>query len=416
MRVLWFSVTPSLYNDETNEHGGGGWIAALERILTSSHTIELGVAFLNNKAGNRRVVKNNTVYYPMYIKRSFLQRIYDKFSYKNIDPLILEQCVECIEDFKPDIIQIFGSEFCFGMLTKYTNKPIVIHMQGCFPPYNNAQYPPGISPLSYALTFWNSPKKLIGLFLRSHLFNERSNREEFILSNNSYFMGRTRWDKALVKLYSPKANYFYCTEALREEFYKSNSWKKTNDKIFRIVSVGAGHLLKGYDVVLKAAKLLKNHSELTFEWILVGPQTASLKSIEKLTKIKCSAVNVVAVGKKTADELVQILLRSDLFVHSSYIDNSSNAICEAQYLGLPIIATNSGGTPSLFPSKYDNSLLVPTNDPYYLASKILEMAYDSNKLMMASCLNFSEAHDRHNPEVIKMSLIDIYEKIINHHN
>ena len=33
MRILWFSVTPSLFNPHTNKHNGGGWIASLEQII-----------------------------------------------------------------------------------------------------------------------------------------------------------------------------------------------------------------------------------------------------------------------------------------------------------------------------------------------------------------------------------------------
>ena len=50
MKVLWFSVTPSLFSGETNKHNGGGWIASLERIVSSRSDINLGIAFTYNKA------------------------------------------------------------------------------------------------------------------------------------------------------------------------------------------------------------------------------------------------------------------------------------------------------------------------------------------------------------------------------
>ena len=46
MRVLWFSVTPSLYRSFSNSHNGGGWIASLENIVRSVQSISLGVAFI----------------------------------------------------------------------------------------------------------------------------------------------------------------------------------------------------------------------------------------------------------------------------------------------------------------------------------------------------------------------------------
>ena len=64
MRVLWFSVTPSLFNPHTNEHNGGGWIASLEQIIRTEENIQLGVAF-NFSDDHFRYEKNDVVYYPI---------------------------------------------------------------------------------------------------------------------------------------------------------------------------------------------------------------------------------------------------------------------------------------------------------------------------------------------------------------
>lgn len=59
------------------------------------------------------------------------------------DKIIIADCLKVIEDFKPDIIHVFGSEWGFGLVEKYVDIPVVIHMQGSLPPYVNASYPPG---------------------------------------------------------------------------------------------------------------------------------------------------------------------------------------------------------------------------------------------------------------------------------
>lgn len=68
---------------------------------------------------------------------------YDKNIRRRKDKAILAYCLNIIEDFQPDIIHVFGSEWCFGLVEKYTNIPVVIHMQGSLPPYANAAFPPG---------------------------------------------------------------------------------------------------------------------------------------------------------------------------------------------------------------------------------------------------------------------------------
>ena len=66
----------------------------------------------------------------------------------------------------------------------------------------------------------------------------------------------------------------------------------------------------------------------------------------------------------------------------------------------------------LFASDYDATLLVPTNDPYYLASKIYELTSNEEKMLAASKSNISIAETRHNPNNIKKSLLETYESII----
>ena len=131
MRILWFSVTPSLYNPNSNFHNGGGWIASLEQIVRKEKAIELGVAFCFEADSWRHEVDGVT-YYTIGSKKNSL-----------------DSYLEIIEDFKPDLIQIFGSENEFGAICANTNVPVVIHMQGCLPPYHNALFPVGMNSYDF---------------------------------------------------------------------------------------------------------------------------------------------------------------------------------------------------------------------------------------------------------------------------
>ena len=74
MRVLWFSVTPSLFNPHTNRHNGGGWIASLEQIIRTEQSIQLGVAFEFPDNHFCRD-KDGVVYYPVQCKkRSWIKK------------------------------------------------------------------------------------------------------------------------------------------------------------------------------------------------------------------------------------------------------------------------------------------------------------------------------------------------------
>ena len=112
MRILWFSVTPSLFNPRSNGHNGGGWIASLEQIVRKNKEIELGVAF-NFPDNDFKYEKDGVSYYPIPTrKRSMASRLFGKEdNRKNITKYL-----HIIEDFKPDLIQIFGSENDFGYI------------------------------------------------------------------------------------------------------------------------------------------------------------------------------------------------------------------------------------------------------------------------------------------------------------
>lgn len=415
MRILWFSVTPSLYNDQHNQHNGGGWIESLERIVKKHEEIQLGIAFCTgNDKEPFKTEREGTVYYPMKVHRSFLQRQKDRFSSKELDDVILKKCINVIEDFNPDAIHVFGSEWCFGLVKEYTDIPVVIHMQGCWPPYRNAGFPPGFSMMEKRMRMFFHPKKLINSFLSEHLSKERALREEHILRINDSYMGRTRWDKALTFLYNNQSHYYYCSEALRLPIVQeTKKWNSSSTSKLTLVTIGAGHTLKGYDMVLKTARILKENMNYPFEWILCGPTVSNMKIYEQKTEIRCKDVCVKPLGRCSADEIKDNLLKSSLYVHPSYIDNSPNSVCEAQFLGLPIIATYVGGVPSLFSKSYPQDMLVPTNDPYYLAAKIIEVASDKKLQISMSEMNLNIAEKRHSDESIYKDLMFCYTSIIN---
>lgn len=87
-----------------------------------------------------------------------------------------------------------------------------------------------------------------------------------------------------------------------------------------------------------------------------------------MEKLKFADNSIEFLGILSEDELKNTLLSSDIYVHTAYIDNSPNALCEAMILGLPCIASYVGGISSLMKNG-ESGILVPVNEPYYLAGK-----------------------------------------------
>ena len=411
MRVLWFSVTPSLFNPYSNTHNGGGWIASLEQIVRGMPEIELGVSFyFRTDCG---VYENDGVKY--YTLPNDSRGTLAKWWKPEKTEERVARYLKIIVDFKPDIIQIFGSENDFGLICDKTDVPVVIHIQGSMPPYHNALFPIGMN--SYDFIFGSGLKlnrRIIGL-RSDRAFRRKADREVAIFKSCHHFMGRTEWDHNLVRLFNPDASYYHCEEALRDSFISSDKkWCGSANGKVKIISVISNPWYKGADLILKTAQLLSRHTDLDIEWNIFG--VSDIGFYERKYGIKAVDVNVNVRGAVDKDTLVNELCSSTCYVHSSYIDNSPNSLCEAQYLGVPAIATNVGGISSLVEDG-KTGLLFPANDPYTLAAIIKHTVTDNHaKMQYLSENEKSIAIARHNPQKISDNLLLIYQSIINRHN
>lgn len=390
MRILWFSVTPSLFNPYTNSHNGGGWIASLEQIIRQVSEIKLGIAF--NFA-------DNTFCYDQ-----------DRVRYYPITNGGLESYMQIIADFQPDLIQIFGSENQFGEICGKTDIPIVIHIQGCLPPYHNALFPVGMSPIDFLIhKGLNWRYRYMGL--RSEpAFRKNAEREIQTIQNCKYFMGRTDWDRGLIDLFNPDATYFHCEEALRDSFINGQKqwiWKGDNKK--QIISVISRPWYKGCDLILKTAQLLQRFTDLHFEWKVYG--ISEIRFFEHKYGINADDVHVKVMGTASQEELVEAICTASCYVHTSYIDNSPNSLCEAQILGAPVLATHVGGISSLIRDG-QSGILFPSNDPYTLASLIKRVLHEKELAESLGSEARKQALLRHDPEHIKQTLVNIYKQII----
>ena len=108
---------------------------------------------------------------------------------------------------------------------------------------------------------------------------------------------------------------------------------------------------------------------------------------------------------------MQLLCSSTMYVHTAYVENSPNSICEAQCLGLPVVSTNVGGIASLVRQDVDG-ILVAANDPWQMTDAILELYKDQDRLRRYSESSRAFALSRHNDENIKKQLIDCYQAIL----
>jgi len=107
-----------------------------------------------------------------------------------------------------------------------------------------------------------------------------------------------------------------------------------------IISVANLIPYKDYFTVFKSLSYLKKKG-VSFRYMAIGegPMRKQLETEIKNLKL---TKEVILMGR--TDKVQQYLKAADLFVHSSEGEGCSNAILEAMAAGLPVIASNTGGT------------------------------------------------------------------------
>ena len=133
---------------------------------------------------------------------------------------------------------------------------------------------------------------------------------------------------------------------------------------------------------------------------------------ESIFRKKFRNCNIVFLGVFSEAGLIKSLKEADIFVHPSYIDNSPNSLCEAQMLGMPVIATNVGGVATLI-DHGTTGMLVPANAPYELAHSIALLAKDRIKAAQLGKEACIAALDRHDKAKTISSLLNVYQAMRN---
>lgn len=418
MRVLWFTNTPSNFSTAKGSYGGGGWICSLETEICEVDDIELAIAFYLDGEPSK-VEKEHVTYYPIPTvnEGNVFRKNWNKvrphalgYIETNVWPKHEQAFLKVINDFKPDIIQIFGSENSFVLIADKVDIPVVLHIQGVLTPCFSAFLPPFVSWSGF---FWGgiNLKTLASRYVDVLNWRFNSYREQKMFKKLRYFIGRTIWDERVTKVLNPDAQYLYGSEILRSSFYEEAS--RILPQKFTIITTISSPLYKGFDLVLKTAYLLKYKLGLDFEWKVYGNINPSF--IEKVTKVKHEQVNVLLMGVATPEQLRNAILNASVYVHTSYIDNSPNSLCEAQMLSCPVVSTNVGGIPSLI-EEGKTGFMVPSNDSFQMAY-LLNKLFEDKELNIKVGLQAREtALQRHDKKMIVEKLVDDYKWIINDFN
>ncbi|MEN8243862.1 MAG: glycosyltransferase family 4 protein, partial [Thermodesulfobacteriota bacterium] len=129
---------------------------------------------------------------------------------------------------------------------------------------------------------------------------------------------------------------------------------------------------KDYPNLLHAAEMVCRRTEnISFCAVGRGPEEAR---IHKLAESLNLGERFIFTGFRK--DVGNFLKSYDIFVHASYLEGLGTSILDAQSVGLPVIATRTGGIPEIV--DHDTTgILVPPRDSRSLAEAICELADDA---------------------------------------
>jgi glycosyltransferase involved in cell wall biosynthesis len=390
------------------------WVDALIDRLSKVGNTNNGIVVPTYDKSFQKAGKDEIALYglPNPPEKRLFKKIYNSLTYREENLNINNYTLQAVSDFKPDIIQIFGSENPFGLIIKNLNIPVIIHIQGYLLVWKVKWFT--------AISRWEqfryeSLKNLLimqGSYHEYNIFMKRAAREAIILKNCRYFMGRTDFDKKIISLLSPDSIYFHCEEFIRKDFFE-RSWNFPLGGLVKCVSILKATSYKGIELLVETSLILKEYSAFPVEFSICGvsEEEEIIAIIKKKYRKETDLSNVRFLGRLSSPELVDQLCSSNFYVHPSYIENSPNSVCEAMALGMPVISTNVGGINSMITDKTEG-LLVQEGEPYSLAAAIVELInnYEAAKLLGINAR--ARSLKRNDPEKIMTQLLNIYNTIL----
>lgn len=162
----------------------------------------------------------------------------------------------------------------------------------------------------------------------------------------------------------------------RFERPRDDAWRHRLDERFNSAQptfiVGAAGRLspeKGFEVLVDAVRLAREQDELNFGVVLFGdgPLKADLQK-----RIDNAGIGSHFVLAGFTDELDRFMPHFDLFVQSSHTEGLPNVLLEAAAAGVPVVATDVGGTREVVVDG-ETGLVVPPADAPALAQAVTSL-------------------------------------------
>lgn len=384
MKILWLAPFP--HPSEPAAHPVP-WVGTLANLLKQQPGVELTVLNWTHRLTTE--VEE--------FDRDGIHFIYLKVPTVRVDILTLYQRrIAIVRNYlrlhhkEYDLLHLHGSELQLPAMTAGLGAPMLLSVQGIVSEYAKV-VPKTFSMLKFLWT-------MAGAY------------EKHYLPTVKNFSCRTHWDKAHTARLSPGSHIYHNWETIRPEFF-AEAARPAPDRPARpqALFVGGKQEIKGFEELLLAFDLIRQETDLKL--VIVGRLApADVAAVVQRHHLRHIGPDDVECRPFQSGEQLAVLCRQSFcLLHPSYIDNSPNSVCEAQLMGLPVVASDVGGVSSLI-TEGETGLLTDLT-PASVAQQTIRLYKDPALHQRIAAQARAVAQERHDPETIIQRTLAIYRAV-----
>lgn len=417
MKVLWYVniIMPAVAQAmDWKTPNTGGWLTGAAEGLRDTD-IRLSIMTVSNLVSEKKIIESEDIAYILIPPKHFKA-----------------QFANTLQELRPDLVHIFGTEYHYNTslihLCSESGVKHVVSLQGIM--YQIAKHYTDGLPKKYERI--NPIIKLMrklyyadSIALEKKRFADQGVLEVEALKKADAVIGRTAWDKRSALAVNPNLAYYHVNENLRDAFYTGEGWRYEACTPHTIFISQSFYPIKGFHMLLAAMpELIRRYPDLK---VVVGgqkPYTMHNRFLDKIvdyffeyqqyTKklIKQNHLQpyIHYTGSLDAGQMKAEFLKCNVFLSCSTIENSPNSVGEAMLLGVPVVASNVGGTESMLTDGQDGVLydFYDSDAMVKGISAIFDHPETAEKMSSSARRHAAATHDR---EANTAALIGVYRSI-----
>ena len=408
IKVLWF-CNATFSNIKPNSTGT--WLNSMSDALVETDKIQL---FNITQSSVKNITKQDY--------KSINQWLipYTRLDKNGLPSLsIIKAIQKIVDDIKPDIIHIWGTESYWGLLTArgFIKGNVILEIQGLKFAIEKYFYSGmSIADIFKCFRLKEFLKPSVSLFAQKRKFKKWGEFEKEMLTKHVNVSTQSNWVRAYVTSINAKIKVFNTYIPLRIEFTKVDKWQIDKCVRFQVfTSISSITSYKGLHILINAIAILKQRYP-KIKLVIAGNVVNGIRQggYTKWLKNKIKSLdieeNIVWLGSLNAKDLILHMKKANAVVIPSFVESYCLALEESLTIGAPTVVSFAGAMPELA-KQGETALFFPPGDICMCANSIHEI-FESNSLATYLSENaYNEKKSRDNLNIAKEQ-ISIYNNIL----